>query len=199
MFAIVFGMSLTECSDDDDNSKSKSMQIDHVKLVAKYSMSQDLADFVRVTVNGTVLESDGFTKTYQNVFETTAEQTLDIPLLKAPGKIEEYISADDRILGAPEIKKSEYNFSYNLSNTLVKVMKDGKEYNVDNDIYNDAKDLSSVTVKNDDGTKVSENAVRNALSEIKADMLKGRNKKFNIEIVKTGNDKMDEVKITKLN
>ena len=81
-------------------------------------------------------------------------------MLKAPGKIEEYISADDRILGAPEIKKSEYNFSYNLSYTLVKMMKDGKEYNVDNDIYNDAKDLSSVTVKNDDGTKVSENAVR---------------------------------------
>ena len=199
MFAIVFGMSLSACSDDDDNSKSKSMQIDHVKLVAKYSMSQDLADFVRVTINGTVLESDGFTKTYQGVYGTTAEQTLEIPLLKAPGKIEEYISADDEILDAPEIKKSEYHFSYNLSYSLVKVMKDGKEVFIDDNIYNGTKETSSVTVKNDDGTKVSERAVKDALAEIKADMLKERNKKFYVEIVKTGNDSMDEVKITKIN
>lgn len=198
VFAIVLGMSLTACSDDDDNSKPKSMQIDHVKLVAKFSMSQDLADFLRVTINGTVLEGDGFTKTYQGVFGTTDEQTLEIPLYKAPGKIEEYISADDKILEAPEITKTAYNFTYNLSYTLVKVMKDGNEYPIDDNIYNGTKETSSMTVDNN-GQVVSEQAVNLALSEIKKDMLKERNKKFSIEIVKTGNDKMDEVKITKLN
>lgn len=198
MFAIVFGMSLTACSDDDDNSKPKSMQIDHVKLVAKFSMSQDLADFLRVTINGTVLEGDGFTKTYQGVFGTTDEQTLEIPLLKAPGKIEEYISADDKILEAPEITKTAYDFTYNLSYSLVKVMKDGNEYPIDDNIYDGTKETSSMTVDNN-GQVATEQAVNFALSEIKKDMLKGRNKKFSIEIVKTGNDKMDEVKITKLN
>lgn len=199
MFAILLGMSLSACSDDDDNGKSKSLQIDHVKLVAKYSMSQDLADFLRVTINGTVLECDGFTKTYQGVFGTTDEQTLEIPLNKAPGKIEEYISADDKILGAPEINKSEYNFTYHLSYSLVKVMKDGQEFPIDNNIYDGTKETSSITVKNNDDTTVSERAVRDALSEIKNDMLKERNKKFYVEIVKTGNDSMDDVKITKIN
>lgn len=198
MLAIVFGMSLTACSDDDDE-KSKSLQIDHVKLVTKLKLSQDLTDYFYVRINGTVLEGDGFTKTYQHDFTTTQEETLEIPLYKAPGKIEEYIEARDKVLDRPTTLKDNYHFAYYLTYTLVEVMKDGKEYAIDNDIYDGVKISYSINLQSAEDHKINEADVDGAILEIQKAMLENRNKRFNVEIIRTADDKSDEVKITKLN
>lgn len=191
MFAIFLCVSFTACSNDDDE-KSKSEQIDHVKLVAKMKLSQDLADFIYVDLNGTVLENTGFTKTYQLRVNTTDEQTLEIPLLQAPGKIQEGIIVTKRAYDAPkEITKDRYDFGYELSYTLVEVMKDGKEYTIDTDLYKEVVTNFSVAYTNPGSIE----GVWHSVNTVIIQMEKNRNRRFFVEIERTETG-MDKVKIT---
>ena len=192
MLAIVFGMSLTACSDDDE--KSKSEQVDHVKLVAKINLSQDLADFIHVNLNGTVLEGTGYTKTYTLDVKAPGEQTLEIPLLQAPGKIQETITPTEKLDAPTEITKEKYELSYKLSYNLVEVMKDGKEYVIDTNLYDGVTEQFYVGVLNPANLQ----EVKTAISTVTENMTKNRNKRFFVAIEKT-NTGMDKVKITPAN
>ena len=114
LLAVVFRLSLSARSSDDDN-KYQEPNILHTDLIVKANFSQDLLDLMTPTLQSTVSDPTKLSSTTKMLNKTENENTLTASAF--PASYEAPITMKIKTL--PENLKSSYTLSYEISYMLV--------------------------------------------------------------------------------
>lgn len=112
--AVVFGLSLTACSSDDEK-ESQQPGILYTDLIVEANFSQDLLDLMTPTLQLTVSDPTKLSSTTKTLNKPENKNTLTAT--KFPASYEAPITVKTKAL--PENMKSSYTLSYDISYTLV--------------------------------------------------------------------------------